>query len=272
MAYTTSTQLFTAICNAIRAKDGTTDLIAHQDIPSRILSLSGSEGGGGTVVPNDPYTIVETQPLLWFDASCVTDATTLTNKGTSTDVINAVGLAVDADEDAILLASETGAFYTDLTAFSEVTAYVVYRAEALGVYYQGEKGCSLRATTKDCSVTFYCDATNTTKGTHNYISRAGKNDVAYYTDDSNYVTAASASKSTTHRAYCDAANIKMSDNNATYSFNRFAVNCQYTNDTPLTTIPKNTLLIKAILVYDEFHDSATVRKMTEWLNAKYRGL
>lgn len=272
MAYTTSTQLFTAICNAIRAKDGTTDPIPHQDIPSRILSLSGSGGGGGTVVPNDPYTIVETQPLLWFDSSCVTDATTLVNKGTSTDVINAVGLAVDADEDAILLASEAGAFYTDLTAFSEATVYVVYKASALNAYYQGEKGCSLRAETKDCSVTFYCDATNASKGTHDYKSRAGKNDTTYYTDDGDYITAASASKSTTHRTYCDAANIKMGDNNSTYSFNRLAANCQYSSDAPLTTIPKNSLLIKVILVYNEFHDSATVKKMTEWLNAKYRGL
>ena len=223
-------------------------------------------------IPDDPYDIVETKPLLWFDSSCVTDATTITNKGTSTDVINAVGLAVDSDEDAILLASETGAFYTDLTAFSEATVYVIYKASALGAYYQGEKGCSLRAATKDCSVVFYCNETSSSKGTHNYISRVGKNDTTYYTDDSDYVTAASASKSTLHRAYCNAANIRLGDNNATYSFNRLAANCQYTNDTPLTTIPKNTLLVKAILVYDEFHDSATVKKMTEWLNAKYTGL
>lgn len=255
-----------------KIKDMTAWLLARTHQDSIFDEASEEETPSTPVIPDDPYNIVETKPLFWFDSSSVVDETTLTNKGTSTDVTNAVGLAVDETEDAISLASETGAFYTDFTAFSEATMYVVYKASALNAYYQAEKGCSLRAETKDCSVTFYCNETSSSKGTHNYISRAGKNDVTYYTDDSDYVTAATASKSTLHRAYYDAANIKMGDNNATYSFNRLAVNCQYSSDTPLTTIPKNSLLIKAILVYDEFHDSATVKRMTEWLNAKYRGL
>lgn len=51
--YETVDSLFSGICDAIRAKDGTTDLINHQDIPERILGLS--DGGGGGV--NERYYI-----------------------------------------------------------------------------------------------------------------------------------------------------------------------------------------------------------------------
>lgn len=40
MAYTSVKALFTAICNAIREKDGTTELIEHQDIPERIIAIT----------------------------------------------------------------------------------------------------------------------------------------------------------------------------------------------------------------------------------------
>lgn len=46
MAYSTIKELFTAICDAIRGKDGTTGTIAHQDIPSRISAISGGGTGG----------------------------------------------------------------------------------------------------------------------------------------------------------------------------------------------------------------------------------
>ena len=37
--YETVTALMTGICDAIRAKDGTTELIQHQDIPDRITAI-----------------------------------------------------------------------------------------------------------------------------------------------------------------------------------------------------------------------------------------
>lgn len=40
--YSSIADLFTGICDAIRSKDGTTDLIQHQDIPDRIMALSSS--------------------------------------------------------------------------------------------------------------------------------------------------------------------------------------------------------------------------------------
>ncbi len=42
--YETSDSLFTGICDSIREKDGTTDLIRHQDIPARIAAISGGSG------------------------------------------------------------------------------------------------------------------------------------------------------------------------------------------------------------------------------------
>ena len=46
MAYTNLSDLFTGICDAIRAKKGTTGSINHQDIPSEISSIAASSGGG----------------------------------------------------------------------------------------------------------------------------------------------------------------------------------------------------------------------------------
>lgn len=44
--YNTVDALFDGICNAIRKKDGTTELIEHQDIPERIACLSVAGWGG----------------------------------------------------------------------------------------------------------------------------------------------------------------------------------------------------------------------------------
>lgn len=46
--YETIDQLFSATCNAIREKDGTSALIKHQDIPERIM---GIPSGGGRNIP-----------------------------------------------------------------------------------------------------------------------------------------------------------------------------------------------------------------------------
>ena len=42
MAYTNLSDLFTGICDAIRAKKGTTGTINHQDIPGEIESIEGT--------------------------------------------------------------------------------------------------------------------------------------------------------------------------------------------------------------------------------------
>ena len=51
MSYTTIPSLFTAICNAIRSKDGSSSNINHQDIPSKILAIPTNQGG--ITLPNN---------------------------------------------------------------------------------------------------------------------------------------------------------------------------------------------------------------------------
>lgn len=55
--YNSLSKLFTATCDAIRDKSGTTDLIPHQDIPKRINELvangDGVDTSAGTAVPDD---------------------------------------------------------------------------------------------------------------------------------------------------------------------------------------------------------------------------
>lgn len=43
MIYNSVKELFTGICDAVRYRDGSTEQIAHQDIPSRIVNIEGSE-------------------------------------------------------------------------------------------------------------------------------------------------------------------------------------------------------------------------------------
>lgn len=50
MAYSTMKDLFKAICDAIRSKDGTTGSINHQDIPARIQAISGDGSSGGIII------------------------------------------------------------------------------------------------------------------------------------------------------------------------------------------------------------------------------
>lgn len=45
MLYETLKELFTGICDAVRAKEGTVGLIDHQDIPARITELKSAPGG-----------------------------------------------------------------------------------------------------------------------------------------------------------------------------------------------------------------------------------
>ena len=61
MAYTTLQELSTAICNSIRQMDGTTALINHQDIPSRILNLGTRPEGAAVSVPITVYASSEVQ-------------------------------------------------------------------------------------------------------------------------------------------------------------------------------------------------------------------
>ena len=44
--YNNPNELFKAICDAIRSKTGTTDLINHTDIPAKIESIQTGGGGG----------------------------------------------------------------------------------------------------------------------------------------------------------------------------------------------------------------------------------
>ena len=52
--YNTLTDLFKAICDAIRSKEGTSGNISHQDIPARIAEIqTGIDTNGGTATAND---------------------------------------------------------------------------------------------------------------------------------------------------------------------------------------------------------------------------
>lgn len=43
MQYNTPKDLMAAICDAVREKEGSTDLITHQELPERISGIGGEE-------------------------------------------------------------------------------------------------------------------------------------------------------------------------------------------------------------------------------------
>lgn len=81
MTYETTDALFAGICDEIRAKDGTTALIRHQDIPARISAISG--GGEDFFAVPIPDDIVEYKGLE-------SDGTSAKNKEISTNEVRLV--------------------------------------------------------------------------------------------------------------------------------------------------------------------------------------
>lgn len=66
MSYSTISELFKGICDAVRAKDGSTEAISHSQIPARIM---GIEGGDGYFKMPEPYQIeILSNPFSYFDA------------------------------------------------------------------------------------------------------------------------------------------------------------------------------------------------------------
>lgn len=53
MVYETLKELFTAICDSVREKEGSVGLIDHQDIPDRILEIKGIDTSGATAEEMD---------------------------------------------------------------------------------------------------------------------------------------------------------------------------------------------------------------------------
>lgn len=70
MTYTTLTELFKAICDAIRAKDETTEVIQHQDIPERIKAIPKGEDRYMELKPVDigflvnPFEMVNQEDII----------------------------------------------------------------------------------------------------------------------------------------------------------------------------------------------------------------
>lgn len=52
MAYTNAKDLMTAICDAVREKEGSSELIPHQELPERIRGISGGGGNVSYVLPS----------------------------------------------------------------------------------------------------------------------------------------------------------------------------------------------------------------------------
>lgn len=87
MAYTSVAALFTAICNSIRAKLGTTDPIDHQDIPASIDAIVTDEGGAD--VSGVTATAADVRDTVKFvDSAGVLKDGTMPNRGAVSGTIS----------------------------------------------------------------------------------------------------------------------------------------------------------------------------------------
>ncbi|MBP3469709.1 MAG: hypothetical protein J6K26_09370 [Lachnospiraceae bacterium] len=71
MMYNSLSELFKGICDAIRARDGTSQEINHQDIPERISSIQGGESNYFEIPESYDIECIE-PPFVVFDQNEIT--------------------------------------------------------------------------------------------------------------------------------------------------------------------------------------------------------
>lgn len=154
--YATVQALFTAICDAIRTKDGTAATIAHQDIPDRIAAIPTGGGSGAlpyfwrtdanvrilVMIPYDYYTFPGTLRVLnkasvhidWGDGE-----STDTPKQTKTTVVQEIDhMYASAGVYEITMTTEAKTVDNLIIAFEEPAKHGL----VLGVSTDGQAKCS----------------------------------------------------------------------------------------------------------------------------------
>ena len=259
MSYTTVSGLFTGICDAIRAKEGSTDVINHQDIPARIAALSG----GSSVSDTPPLE----SPLVWYDKSCYgANSSVLTNKGSLTDAINVVGLQL-YDTDNALLISTSGAIYcrfsetyNDFTMYSVVK--VVTRSGADTDYpIIGADG----TTDNYVKLAFIAQSATSIRAT----LRSNSGDLAYYPHADKYAILAITCTAGVQVAYVNGCPFYRQTNSSNFQITNLCQKCKYAADDPISAVGTNAYAVHATMAYNAAHTFDEVNQMTGWLRAKY---
>ena len=269
MSYTTITELFSGICDAIRDKDGTTDPINHQDIPARIAAISS--GGGGSI-PDTPD-FLESQPTFWIDADSFVDASTITNKGTSTDAIIAQNIALDSAENALLVdGSASAAMYADISnPPAEAAAYMIFKVVNQNDVSNPYDKCQLslrESHDSEYSFRFYSNSVNSNY--YNVLLKSGKWDSSLNVCKDIYVIVATSSQDREHyKSFGGCITSKETTTRNSWAFDRLAINCKYVNSNPFTDICKISFELKCAMVFDTFHSKDQIVKTCSWLSYKY---
>lgn len=269
MSYTTITELFSGICDAIRDKDGTTDPINHQDIPARIAAISS--GGGGSILDTPDF--LESQPTFWIDADSFVDASTITNKGTSTDAIIAQNIALDSAENALLVdGSASAAMYADISnPSSEAAAYMIFKVVNQNDVSNPYDKCQLslrESHDSEYSFRFYSNSVNSNY--YNVLLKSGKWDSSLNVCKDIYVIVATSSRNGEHyKSFGGCITSKETTTRNSWAFDRLAINCKYVNSNPFTDICKISFKLKCAMVFDTSHTKEQIIKTCSWLSYKY---
>lgn len=185
MVYNTMKDLFKAICDAIRSKDGTTDSIPHQDIPERIMEIDSTTG---VILPTIPpekkgseSDLAEGKQLINEDGSIITGSLTTvnsdiqkvfdkTNRNVSSyyeknedDISNSSITLYDSVEEDILLRKNS-----KLHLKTKASIYGNARPEDVmkNVTFTSENGIKIVGTSESSSIAVIKPLTITENGTY----------------------------------------------------------------------------------------------------------
>lgn len=261
MSYTTITELFSGICDAIRAKDGTTDPINHQDIPARIAAIQA--GGGSSVSSTPPLP----DPIVWVDVgSYVSGANVWDNKGTLTDAVNVKGVSINDAGDALLIQTSGAVCCNFSETYNDFTMYSVircpYRFDADADYPMlGADGTA----DNYVKLAFVSNSATSIK----MIIRSYTAELGCYDYVNNYAILAMTCKSGTQYAYINGCPLLKQTRGENFGIRNICHKCAYTSDDPIAKVGKNNYYVKATLAYNAAHTFDEVVAMSDWLKAKY---
>lgn len=248
------------IADAIRAKEGSTDLIPFVDFKTRIAAISG----GGSSVPNTPPVA---DPLIWVDVDSYTDgASVWDNKGTLADAVNVKGVSINDAGDALLIMTSGAVCCNFSETYNDFTMYSVIKCP-----YRFDADADYPMFAADGTADNYVKLAFVSNGATSIkmMIRSYTFELGCYDYVKNYAILAMTCTSGTQYAYINGCPLLKQTRGEKFGIRNLCHKCAYTANDPIAAVGKNNYYVKATLAYNAAHTFDEVVAMSDWLKAKY---